>query len=227
MTQAIEQVQTGVMSLTEQVHSIQVIDQQTFDYASDLLNAVVKRLRRQIAEHHDPLIKSAHTNWKMNIEAKQRLDAPLDGAERMLKDKIGAWLRVQEQIRQAIQRTLEADAQKKAEEEQLARAASLITQGAEQEVVEAELEKPVVVEQVARAEPTFFKRPDVGTVTTYSAEVFDFAALVKAAAQNPMLMGYLEPNMVALNAAARSQKDLMSVPGVKLLSRTDVRGRAR
>ena len=80
---------------------------------------------------------------------------------------------------------------------------------------------------MARAEPTFFKRADVLTVTTYTAEVSDFAVLVKAAAQNPVLLGYLEPNMVALNASARSQKDLLNIPGVKLLSRTDVRGKAR
>jgi len=226
-TQAIEPIQTEVRSLADRVRLVQVVDQQTFDYASDLLNAVVKRIRRQIAEHHDPLIKSAHDNWKMNLEAKKRLDGPLDDAERLLKDKIGGWLREQERVRLEAQRALEAEARRIAQEEQWDRAAEALMRGVTQESVDAELAQPLVVEQVAKVEPTYEKRSDVVSVTTYAAEVTDFSALVKAAAQNPGLLVYLEPSMVALNAAARAQRGALSIPGVRLLSKTDVRGKAR
>ncbi|MDP2953426.1 MAG: hypothetical protein Q8O76_08945 [Chloroflexota bacterium] len=226
-TRAIEPIQTEVRTLADRVQAILVVDQQTFDYASDLLNSVVKRIRRQIAEHHDPLIKSAHDNWKMNLEAKRRLDAPLDDAERVLKGKIGGWLREQEQIRLEAQRALEEEARRKAEQEQWDRAAERLMQGDASESVEADLAQPIVVEQVAKVAPTYEKRSDVVSVTIYSAEVKDFPALVKAAAQNHELLGYLEPNMVALNSTARAQKGTMNIPGVKLLTKTDVRGRAR
>ena len=222
----IEPVQKEILTLGDQVQFILVVDQQSFDYATDLMNSVVKRLRRQIAEHHDPLIKSAYDNWKLNIAAKKNLDDPLNNAERTLKGKIGAWLQEQERIRVEVQRAIEAEAQRKAEEEQLARAEALEAQGADQAAVTAELDHPVVVEQVAVAAPTFEKRSDVGIVKTWSAEVQDFASLVKAAAQNPQLLGYLLANQPALNASARMQKELFMVPGVRAVSKVDVRGKA-
>ena len=226
-TTAIEPIAQEVLTLADQVRGICVVDQETFDGASDLLNSVVKRLRKQIAEHHDPLIKSAYDNWKLNIAAKKKLDDPLDEAEKLLKGKIAGYMQEQEAARLKLQRENEAQAQKEAEEKRLADATALEASGADKAAVDAELAKPVVAERVAPVAPTFEKRSDVVTVKTYSAEVTHFEHLVKAAAKNPALMGYLEVNQPALNAAARSMKETMSIPGVKLVVKSDVRGKAR
>jgi len=62
----------------------------------------------------------------------------------------------------------------------------------------------------------------------WSAQVTDKAALVKAAAENPAYLAYLEPDMKSLNALARAQKNALAIPGVKAVNQAglSVRGRS-
>jgi hypothetical protein len=225
---AIEPVRQELLAFVEKVKTIRVVDQESFDGASDLLNLYVKQQRKKIAERHDPLIKSAYDNWKLNIATKKQLDDPLDEAERILKEeKIKPWLCARQKERDDEDRRRAEAAQKEADERKLAEAAALEVQGADKAAVDAVLEKPVTVERITPAPPTFQKRSDIGLTTVYSAEVKNFAALVKAAAKTPFLLGYLLPNQSALNKAATSMKETMNIPGVELKKDTNVRGKAR
>jgi hypothetical protein len=56
--------------------------------------------------------------------------------------------------------------------------------------------------------------------TYYSAELTSLAVLVKAAAADARLLPFLQANMTAVNAAARSQKEMFNVPGFRLKKET-------
>lgn len=67
------------------------------------------------------------------------------------------------------------------------------------------------------------ERPEVEGLTErelVSAEVFDFAALVKAAAENPQLVALLKPDQTGLNKMAQALGDLMNIPGVRAVRKT-------
>lgn len=74
----------------------------------------------------------------------------------------------------------------------------------------AEIAPPVAI--VAEAP----KAAGIATRQTWKAEVIDFAALVKAAAERPELLPYLEANMQTINGVAKSLKAECRIPGVRV-----------
>ncbi len=79
----------------------------------------------------------------------------------------------------------------------------------------------------APAVPTVPDKPKAyGTSmrTYYSVEVYDFDALVQAVADGKTSKGFLQPNYKALDAAARTMKDVFSCPGVKLIKKESIAG---
>jgi hypothetical protein len=60
---------------------------------------------------------------------------------------------------------------------------------------------------------------------TYSAQVDDFPALVKAAAEDPRLLSCLKPDLVRLNEIARSQHEAMAIPGVRAVRSESIAAR--
>jgi hypothetical protein len=65
----------------------------------------------------------------------------------------------------------------------------------------------------------------VSTATRYRAEVVDLLALVRYVAANPHMVNLLVANGPALNAQARSLREAMQLPGVKVVKETDRRVR--
>lgn len=112
------------------------------------------------------------------------------------------------------------------EEERLRLAAEAEASGATQEQVteildapmpipepEVFIPEPVIVPTVA---PTYEKAAGFAVRWKYSAKFVDLTALIKAAAVNPYLAGYLQFNEGAINAMARAQKDAFKLPGCEL-----------
>ena len=58
--------------------------------------------------------------------------------------------------------------------------------------------------------------------STWSAEVTDFMALVKAVAKGKAHIDMLKPDMTKLNAAARSLKSVMDLPGVEAVEKNGI-----
>lgn len=226
-TTALAPYEQEALTWPERAAAITVSDQGSYELAADLLNSAIKVIRKQVAEHHDPIIKAAHETHKLAVAAKKKFDEPLDQAERIIKGKLAVFIADQQRKQQEEQARLEAEERKRQEEERLKAAEQLEASGADKAAVDAVLDAPLPTPKPVVATPTFQKRSDVQMVTSYSAEVTDFPALVKAAAKNPALLGYLLPNQSALNSAARGMKETMNVPGVKLVKSQDVRGKAK
>jgi hypothetical protein len=82
------------------------------------------------------------------------------------------------------------------------------------EAAEAVLDAPVAAERVKM--PEVPKADGTSYRETWSAEVVSLAALVKAVAEGKAPIAYLEANTQALNAAARTFKGTVEIPGVRI-----------
>ncbi len=152
------------------------------------------------------------------------MEAPLVGAESLLKDRLLKWEATQEQIRREHERQLQADAQRNAEAATLEAAAALereaTTTGNAEMLQEAHdiLEQPIDAPVVSVA--TFM--PKVQGITyrdNWKAhDSIDVKALATAVAAGIAPTTFLLPNMSAINGFARATQGLQDVPGVKFIN---------
>jgi hypothetical protein len=207
------------LTMPEQARAIAIVDAPSYERACEFLKAI-KAFRQEIADTFDPHIKRAFDAHRALCAEKRDAEAPLADAERIVKNGLVAWDRVQAQQRDAERRRLEEQARRAEEDRRLAEAAALAAAGAT-EMADALLEEPIEVPAVAVA-PTTPKVNGIAYRETWSAKVTDLHALVKFVAANPSHLGLLQANMPALNAQARSLKGQLRIPGVKANCTRDV-----
>ena len=214
--------QTGITVRDESL-TIQIVDQRTYDIAAEKFTAAAA-LEKQIKDYHAPLKQKAHEAHKAICTAESTLLQPVLQAKQSLSRLIGDWDAEQQRIQLAEQRRLEEEARKRAEEAAIQAAVEAEQSGADAEEIEAVLSSPAPVQKV-QAAPTYQKA--IPTRENWSAQVVSLRELVKAAAANPAYLCYLQANESALNAAARAQKNVFSVPGCKaVVQRIATRGRS-
>lgn len=183
-----------------------ITDTPSYTSAADFLKGI-KRVRDQIGETFDPLIKSAHDHHKQLIAEKKKHDAPLDEAERVVKGKIASYQQELERRRQEEERRLQEQARKEEEERRLAQAVELEQQGeaeAASELIEATIETPPVV--VAAAVP---KVAGISTRKNYKFRIVDARKIP---------FEYMMPDEKKIGAHARSMREQARIPGVEFYS---------
>jgi hypothetical protein len=218
MTLATQDLQVEALGLAEEVATLQVIDQPSFDRAGLMLRTVKDYLKR-VGEVLDPIIRAAHEAHKLAVEQKRKLDAPALSAELTLKRALAGHeererqrVREAEQQADAIRRQLEEEAKLKAALEAEARGDD---KGAEQILEAPTPPAPIIVPTVVG--PALPKTEGVSFKTTYRAEVVDLRALVDAIAGGKASVAYVLPNLPALNQAARALKEELRIPGVRVI----------
>lgn len=210
------------LTVADEARAIQIKDQPSYDIAAEKFKAAAA-LEKQIVDYHAPLKQKAHEAHKAICSAENSLLLPVRQAKQVLSRLIGEWDTEQERKRQEEQRRLEDEARKRAEEEALEAAIDAEASGADADEVETVLSSPAPMQKV-QAAPTYQK--SIPTRENWGAEVVSLLSLVKAAAANPAYLCYLQANESALNAAARSQKNVFSIPGCKaVVQRIATRGR--
>lgn len=205
----------------DRARAVRIVDSRTYEVAADMLLGI-KALRTQIGADLDPLIKSAYEHHRDLVAFKRKSDDPLAEAEGIIKGGLKTYDEEQERLRQEEERRLQEIARKEAEDRALAEAAAL-----EREAVEsgdpsllfeahALVDEPVVapVVQLARSTP---KVAGISYKEAYRAEVTDLLALVRYVAQHPEHLALLQANTTALNGMARSMKDGLKLPGVRVI----------
>jgi hypothetical protein len=226
------EVEKNALSWPQQATAMVVADQGGYDQATEALK-VVKGLASQISETFDPIISAAHAAHKIACDQRKRLLDPLTQAELLIKRKVGSFLDEQERLRLAEQRRLEEEERKRAEEEALATAianeAALKEAGAAPEEIDAQTallldEAPAQVAPVL-ARPTFQKAAGVSATPRYSAEVTNLKELMKAVLEGKAPENCIIADMTVLNGLARSLKDHLRYPGVKLVKSTGISSR--
>ncbi len=233
------------LALVGDAELLKVEDDESFQKAAVLLR-MVKAFRQRVAEITDKVIKAAHEAHKAALKQKADLEGHAKEAEEILKNSITAYEqrveaqrkeaeRQQQEIRERAEAAAlaqQAETQlaivKRLEEQTLALALEAERRG---DTVAAEriLEQPRVI--VTPPPPTVFVPPlpmpvipraeGIAFGWHYSAEVEDFSQLVKAvaASQGVATIALLQPNQQALDALARTLKDELKLPGVKLVKK--------
>lgn len=144
------------VSLIEQRAAAVAVDSdEDFAIAGDLTRQV-KQMQKQVTDYWEPMRKSAYEAYTAVNQHKKQMLEPLESAEKILKDKMGAYTKKQERIRkqqeEAMRKAAEAEMNRKLDEAAEAEANGDAA-GAEFAMAEAEVLDGAVVTRGIRAKP--------------------------------------------------------------------------
>lgn len=214
----------GVGDLIHQARDLAVIDDVSFGNAGTLRSAL--KGARNAAEARFDLLKKPLNALTTEIRQMEKdVVGPIDLTVSLLDGKSTAYR--QEQIRLADEkRRADEEAARKAEEERrLREAEATVAAGMSQDEALAILDEPVVV-VLSPVVPVVPKVAGQSYVQTYSAEVFDLGLLQRHVAAHPEDGNLTIANMPALNQRAKAGGGRLSIPGVRVVAKETVRGRA-
>jgi hypothetical protein len=217
-----QDIEQDVTSVPARAKTLTITTNEEFERAGELLK-VIKGLRAEVDSTFDGIISKAHEAHKEAISQKRRYEAPLAEAEALLKPKLSKFLMDQERERQQEQLRQQKAAQEQAEREAIENAIVLDDMG-ETAAANQLLEEPVI------PAPVFIPRekPKVSGIVEqkrYSAQVVSLQLLVKAVAEGKVPMMALKADTVFLNQQARSMKDTLNYPGVRLVVESNISAR--
>ena len=184
---------------------------------------VLKLTVKKVKQHYEPTRSALDTAKKELLRARDSLIEPIETAMKIVSSKAAVYEKEEQRKAQEAARVAEETERKRLEEETLRRAEEAEAAGNDA-LAESIINKPVnvVVEKVETETATV---KGVSARKKYHAEVFDLAALLRYANETGDI-DLVEANLVTLNARARAQKELMQIPGVRVITETvrSVRG---
>jgi len=201
--------------------------------------ALNKAYQGKVREYFGPL-KSQADKIHKDICAKEK--ALLDPAKAWIKEAKQACIAYeteQERIRKIEQARLETEARQKEEEARKAEAEALQAQAEAAWKAGDKAEAEAIIEEAAQVESEPVYTPPVIALKTtpkvqgqsysisYKAWVFDLTALLKAVLSGRAPAMSIRVNQSFLNQAARTMKDTMNIPGVKLIKEKGMVVRSR
>jgi hypothetical protein len=206
---------------------LQIIDRESCTNASLLLRSV-KTLRNGVQDWFAPHIEAAmdtkrkaESARKALADERDKMEAPLVEAERVLKHGLLAYEAAQERARLEEEARLQAEAQKHAEATTLAAAAAMerdaVLAGDAVMLQEAQdiLEQPIEAPAVFVA-PTVPKVQGISYRDRWEAHpTINVQELAAAVGAGLVPATFLSPNLPALNQYARATQGTAQVPGVK------------
>lgn len=231
MAPEMERVETQALSWPDRARALVITDGASYTQASELLRGI-KGLRAEADGIFDPPIAAGLNAHRAAIAAKKKVVSPLDDAESIIKRSMVAFDDEQERLRRAEQRRQEDIERRRIEDDRIALAAHMETEGKsfgdDALVQEAHdlIAQPIVpiIAPVIKATPVVTGQH---FTTTWSARVTSLIDLVKFVAANPSHVGLLAANQPALNAQARSLKEHLKLPGVQPVPTKNVASRAQ
>lgn len=147
----------------------------------------------------------------------------LSQAEILTKGKLLAYQAEQDQIAAEAQR--QADEAARKERVKLEKAADLAAQAGMDDRAD-ELQEEAAVQEAHVIQSAAPKIEGVHTRVTWKAEVVDKMEFIKFIGENSHLHGLLLINQSALNAQARSLKDSLDLPGIKVVPEKSIAARS-
>ena len=224
---AVEQEQVAVateaLALPDQARAHRVEDADTLAVANQFF-VMCHQMEKKIDKTFDPLCKATNEAHKAATKAKADAKAPVTEAKGIVRSEIESYNEIQRDIRAARERAAQEEAQRKAETEQIAKAASLEAQG-HRELAAQVLDAPVVVPVIAL--PTVKEEVRGATfVEVWHAEVLDMNALLRAILSGAAPMEAIMPNDKIINNLAK-MKGAVQWAGVRVWSTQDLRASGR
>lgn len=224
--QEVEQVAQKASLLVQNAQSIKVIDVTTQHQASEMLLAIA-RLRKEVADTFEPMKAAAFKAHRTICEQEKKHDQPLADAERAVKSQIGSFVAEQQRLAREAEEALRKAALEAAEREARAEAerraiddAIALEEMGDAEGAQAVLENPAPapVRYVAPAPvaPVIAQVSGVSTREDWDFRIVDESLIPRE---------YLDVNVPALRAVAKTTKGKAKVPGVEFFARQVVAAR--
>lgn len=180
------------LTVRQEMRAIQIHDQDSYNLAVEKRTQATDWLKRA-AEFFDGPIKSAHELHKKLLTQKKTVCEPVESTIRQINSALVQFDHEQECKRREGQRRIEEEARRQAEEQRIADAEHMVSQGIpEEEALAAVVEAPVAVAAPVVA-PTYEKSKQVQFRDNWQAEIVDLHKFVKAVAKDksklPLLVG--------------------------------------
>lgn len=192
---------TELLESSRDFHTITTADE--FAGAGECLRAVKTLESRIKGEFADPIDKAHKAHQAMLAMRNKYLD-PVSAEGKRLNSIMSNYTAAEQIKANAERRRLEDEARKRAEDERLAQAQALSSEGLKAEA-EAALNAPVIVTAPAVVVPQA-KADGVSVRTNWRHEVIDV---------NQVPREYMIPDDTKLAAYARMMRDTAAIPGVK------------
>lgn len=196
-------------------------DRAHLDRAGELLRMVRLERRRRV-EYFAQIKRPLNALREEVLRLERAALEPVDRYDALIEDAWSAEREAIERERREDERRRAEDALREAEAQRAARAEAARAAAetmdpvaalgivAQADAIEAAPILPVAVAPAPAAPTT----PGVSLVTRWSAEVVDFAALVRAVAAGDVPLDALQPNSTWLSERAREQREAFAMPGV-------------
>lgn len=186
---------------------------------------VITSFKRRVQEFFAPHKKRANDAHKALCDDERKVLTPAEADERRLKTAMVTWTTEQDRIRRAEEARLREEQRRQEEERRIAEAAAMETEAnatgdlALKEQAEALIEAPIPVMPVQASTPAPPKVDGISYRDVYRGEVVNLDALVEASVKDEQFKAYLriEPNQSAIDTMARSLKEKLKIPGVRLV----------
>lgn len=185
--------------------------------SSALMLRQVTAQRKTLETQRTDITKPMDEAKRKVMDLFKPVAARFEAAEATLRGALAVFTQREEEKRKKEQARLDELARKK-EERLQERAAEQREQGHEER---AEALEETATQVVAREAAPVTKAAGVHARVTWSAEVMDIQALIRACAEGKTPYegaDLLVADMTVLNALARAQKDKLDIPGVKAVS---------
>lgn len=189
-----EQLREKSNELIVKADGFEIINSDQANLAGDFLKEL-KKLEKEIKAYHKPMKQKVDEAKKEILAAEKIMLHPIEQATATIKTKLMTFSTEQEKIRRAR----EAELKRMAEEQALKEAIETGDDTIIEQVIVPVIEKP---------------KMNFSTMTTWSAEVIDFAKLPDE---------YKLPDMSKLNKIAVALKEGFNIPGAKAVSNTSTR----
>lgn len=207
--------------LTERALAIEVVSPVTQTQASEIL-LVIASMRKEIETTFQPMKDAAHKAHKVICDQERLIDSPLATAERLLKDRIGAYVLDQKRLAREAEDALRKAAQERAEVEAKAAAMNQAIEQAIELESRGELEAaqvvlanpaPVPVRYVAPAPiaPAVAQVKGVNTRVEWTFRITDFNAIPRE---------YMTVNESAIAAVVKRTNGKVRIPGIETYETT-------
>lgn len=206
-------VKAEVSGIVEAAKAVTIATTEERNEAAVFERALIKK-EKSITDHYKPIKKSLDAHKRVILEQERGYLAPVKEARDILKQTELLWDTEQQRVADEQEKKIAAELCRREEEKRLA-AAEAAQEAGDEEKVEAILERPIETPKINLQPP---KAPGQSVRTTWKAEVVDFPKLLVHIAANPALAHLVQPNEQAIRAMARTQKDALNLPGVRVYS---------
>lgn len=224
---AVSKIELRAIAAYEHAMAMHVDSAQRAVEASAFLNEVVNNLIKEGDELFEPMIASAYQTHQISLATKKKAVGNMPAAKKHLRDELGRWAQLVEDIARAERLRIEREARAR-EAQQIEREIEAVEAEAHPDAaaqIEAILEAPRADLTLAPAALATSKVP--GAIDVYAGEVVNPREFYRGIADGRTSASLATPNQGAIDRMAGAMKEGFNIPGCRLIKTKSVRSAAR